>query len=292
MIKSMTGFGRCEIADEKYKITVEMKSVNHRYLEVGIKMPKKLNFFDAGIRNLLKKYVQRGKVDIFITYEDFNENKLNLKYNPELAKEYVDILKQISEQFDLVNDMKSYTIAKMPEVIVAEEATLDDTELWEALSKAIEGACEQFVDTRITEGENLKNDLVEKLDNMLTNVSFIEERGPQIIGEYRERLENKVKELLADKVIDNARIATEVTLFADKICVDEEIVRLKSHIANTRATLIEGGSVGRKLDFIAQEMNREANTILSKINDVEIANRAIELKTDIEKVREQIQNIE
>ena len=292
MIKSMTGFGRCEIADEKYKITVEMKSVNHRYLEVGIKMPKKLNFFDAGIRNLLKKYVQRGKVDIFITYEDFNENKLNLKYNPELAKEYVEILKQISEQFDLVNDMKSYTIAKMPEVIVAEEATLDDTELWEALSKAIEGACEQFVDTRITEGENLKNDLVEKLDNMLTNVSFIEERGPQIIGEYRERLENKVKELLADKVIDNARIATEVTLFADKICVDEEIVRLKSHIANTRATLIEGGSVGRKLDFIAQEMNREANTILSKINDVEIANRAIELKTDIEKVREQIQNIE
>ena len=196
MIKSMTGFGRCEIADEKYKITVEMKSVNHRYLEVGIKMPKKLNFFDAGIRNLLKKYVQRGKVDIFITYEDFNENKLNLKYNPELAKEYVEILKQISEQFDLVNDMKSYTIAKMPEVIVAEEATLDDTELWEALSKAIEGACEQFVDTRITEGENLKNDLVEKLDNMLTNVSFIEERGPQIIGEYRERLENKVKELL------------------------------------------------------------------------------------------------
>ncbi|MBR6696926.1 MAG: YicC family protein [Lachnospiraceae bacterium] len=292
MIKSMTGFGRCEIADEKYKITVEMKSVNHRYLEVGIKMPKKLNFFDAGIRNLLKKYVQRGKVDIFITYEDFNENKLNLKYNPELAKEYVEILKQISEQFDLVNDMKSYTIAKMPEVIVAEEATLDDTELWEALSKAIEGACEQFVDTRITEGENLKNDLVEKLDNMLTNVSFIEERGPQIIGEYRERLENKVKELLADKVIDNARIATEVTLFADKICVDEEIVRLKSHIANTKATLIEGGSVGRKLDFIAQEMNREANTILSKINDVEIANRAIELKTDIEKVREQIQNIE
>ncbi|MBE5964623.1 MAG: YicC family protein [Lachnospira sp.] len=292
MIKSMTGFGRCEIADEKYKITVEMKSVNHRYLEVGIKMPKKLNFFDAGIRNLLKKYVQRGKVDIFITYEDFNENKLNLKYNPELAKEYVEILKQISEQFDLVNDMKSYTIAKMPEVIVAEEATLDDTELWEALSKAIEGACEQFVDTRITEGENLKNDLVEKLDNMLTNVSFIEERGPQIITEYRERLENKVKELLADKVIDNARIATEVTLFADKICVDEEIVRLKSHIANTKATLIEGGSVGRKLDFIAQEMNREANTILSKINDVEIANRAIELKTDIEKVREQIQNIE
>ncbi len=292
MIKSMTGFGRCEVADEKYKITVEMKSVNHRYLETGIKMPKKLNYFEAGIRGLLKKYIQRGKVDIFITYEDYNENKLSLKYNQELAKEYVDIMKQISEQFDLVNDMKSYTIAKMPEVIVAEEATLDDTQLWEGLQKAIEGACEQFVNTRIAEGEHLKNDLIEKLDGMLENVAFIEQRSPQIITEYKNKLENKVRELLSESSIDNARIATEVTIFADKICVDEEIVRLKSHISNTKNTLIEGGSVGRKLDFIAQEMNREANTILSKINDIAIANVAIELKTDIEKVREQIQNIE
>lgn len=292
MIKSMTGFGRYEAADDDRKITVEMKSVNHRYLETGIKMPKKLNFYEAGIRNILKKYISRGKVDIFVTYEDFSENKVCLHYNEDLAGEYMSIFKYMSEQFGIENDIKVSSLAKMPEVITMEDQDGDDETIWHLLEKAVENACQLFVETRVKEGEHLKEDLLDKLDNMLELVNFIEIRSPQIIEEYRDKLEDKVRELLADSSVDEGRIATEVTIFADKICVDEETVRLKSHIENMRATLLEGGSVGRKLDFIAQEMNREANTILSKANDLEVTNCAITLKTEIEKIREQIQNIE
>ncbi len=292
MIKSMTGFGRYEAADEERKITVEMKSVNHRYLETGIKMPKKLNFYEAGIRNILKKYISRGKVDIFITYEDFSEDKVCLHYNEDLAGEYMSIFKYMSEQFGIENDIKVSSLAKMPEVITMEDQDGDDETIWHLLEKAVENACQLFVETRIKEGEHLRDDLLDKLDNMFDLVNFVEIRSPQVIEEYRIKLEDKVRELLADSSIDDGRIATEVTIFADKICVDEETVRLKSHIENMRATLLEGGSVGRKLDFIAQEMNREANTILSKANDLEVTNCAITLKTEIEKVREQIQNIE
>lgn len=292
MIKSMTGFGRCEISENTRKMTVEMKSVNHRYLDVNMKMPKKLNFFDASIRNLLKSYLQRGKVDLFITYEDTAETNFSLKYNQELAGEYLRYLQQMAEQFGLENDIRVSTLSRYPEIFSMEEVQADEEELWMLLEKAIRGACTQFVETRIKEGEALKADLLEKLDGMLENVDYIEKRSPQIIGEYRQKLEDKVKELLEDVHIEESRLATEVTIFADKICVDEETVRLRSHIEHMKATLKEGGAVGRKLDFIAQEMNREANTILSKANDLEVSNHAIDLKTEIEKVREQIQNIE
>lgn len=288
----MTGFGRCEISEGNRKMTVEMKSVNHRYLDVNMKMPKKLNFFDASIRNLLKTYIQRGKVDLFITYEDTAESNFSLKYNQELAGEYLKYLEQMAETFHLENDIRVSTLSRYPEVFTMEETQVDEEELWNLLEKALRGACQQFVETRIKEGENLKKDLLAKLDTMLENVEYISVRSPEIIGEYRKKLEDKVKELLEDTHIEESRIAAEVTIFADKICVDEEIVRLKSHIEHTKMTLEEGGSVGRKLDFIAQEMNREANTILSKANDLEVSNRAIDLKTEIEKVREQIQNIE
>jgi len=292
MIKSMTGFGRYEVAENNRKFTVEMKSVNHRYLDVNLKMPKKLNFFESSIRNELKNYISRGKVDIFITYEDFTENNSTVRYNKELAKEYFDYLNQMASDFGLDNDIRVSSLSKYPDVFTMEEANLDEEELWKSLQKALQGASEMFVETRITEGENLKNDLIEKLDGMLELVDFVATRSPQIIGEYKQKLEDKVKELLAGSAIDESRILTEVTIFADKICVDEEVVRLRSHIETTKKTLVEGGSIGRKLDFIAQEMNREANTILSKANDLEISNHAIELKTEIEKVREQIQNIE
>ena len=292
MIKSMTGFGRCEISEGSKKLTVEMKSVNHRYLDVNMKMPKKLNFFDASIRNLLKNYIQRGKVDLFITYEDTAETNFSLKYNQELAGEYLKYLRQMAEEFGLEDDIRVSTLSRYPEVLSMEEVQTDEEELWILLEKALTGACKQFVDTRIKEGENLKRDLLEKLEHMLVNVDFISRRSPQIISEYRKKLEDKVKELLADSHIEESRLATEVTIFADKICVDEEIVRLRSHIEHTKTTLESGGAEGRKLDFIAQEMNREANTILSKANDLEVSNCAIELKTEIEKVREQIQNIE
>lgn len=292
MIKSMTGFGRCEISEAERKFTVELKGVNHRYLDVNIRMPKKLNFFEASIRNLLKKYAQRGKVDIFITYEDFSENQVSLKYNETLAEEYLKYFKQMEEKFSLENDIRVSTLSRYPEVLTMEEQMIDEEELWNVLKKALEGAFSQFVSTRITEGEALKKDLLAKLDEMLLLVDKVEERSPEIVAEYREKLEMKVNELLADMQIEESRIASEVVLFADKICTDEETVRLRSHIEHMKNTLEETEGIGRKLDFIAQEMNREANTILSKANDLEVSNYAIDLKTGIEKVREQIQNIE
>ena len=258
MIKSMTGFGRCEVQEADRKITVEMKSVNHRYLDVNIKMPKKLNFFEAAMRNELKNYIQRGKVDIFITYEDYTESNVCVKYNKELAAEYLKYLNQMSEEFGLDNDIRVSVLSRYPEIFTMEEQTIDEEALWQLLDRAIKGAAEGFVETRIKEGENLKNDLCEKLDGMLAHVDFITERSPEIIAEYKQKLTDKVKELLEDTKIDESRLLMEVTIFADKVCVDEELVRLRSHIEATKDALIKGGSIGRKLDFIAQEMNREA----------------------------------
>lgn len=292
MIKSMTGFGRCEVTENNRKFTVEMKAVNHRYLDVIIKMPKKLNYFESAIRSGLKNYMSRGKVDLFITYEDLSEGAASVRYNKELAAEYLKYLKQIQQDFGLEDDIRVSVLSKFPDVLTMEEEAGSEEELWKELKKALDGAAEMFVKSRIDEGENLKNDLVEKLDSMLKLVDFIAERGPQIIAEYSQKLREKVKEMLGDNTVDEGRLITEVTIFADKVCVDEEMVRLRSHIETMKNALIEGGSIGRKLDFIAQEMNREANTILSKSNDLEISNCGIELKTEIEKVREQIQNIE
>ena len=293
MIKSMTGFGRCEVAENNRKFTVEIKSVNHRYLDVNIKMPKKLNFFESAIRAELKNYISRGKVDLFISYEDYTENHANIRYNRELAAEYRKYLRQMQEEFGLEDDIRVSTLSRYPEVFTMEEQNVDEGELWKELRKAIQGAAESFVQTRVAEGERLREDLLQKLDGMLGLVDFIAERSPRIVQEYRQKLEERVKDLLGDAQVDESRLLTEVTIFADKVCVDEELVRLgPSHIETTKATLQEGGSIGRKLDFIAQEMNREANTTLSKSNDLEVSNCAIELKTEIEKVREQIQNIE
>lgn len=293
MIKSMTGFGRCEVSEGDRKFTVEMKGVNHRYLDVNIRMPKKLNFFETSIRSLLKKRIQRGKVDLFITYEDLSEGQVSLKYNQGLAEEYLAYFRKMEEQFGLENDIRVSTISKCPEVLTMEEQALDEEELWNGLEKALNGAVDHFIETRALEGKNLKKDILEKLDGMLELVGYIEERSPKIISEYREKLEAKVQELLEDTQIEESRIAAEVVIFADKICTDEELVRLRSHIVHMKETLEASESgIGRKLDFIAQEMNREANTILSKANDLEVSNVGIDLKTEIEKVREQIQNIE
>ena len=293
MLKSMTGFGRCEIATVERKITVELKAVNHRYCDISIKMPKKLGFFEASIRNLLKQYIGRGKVDVFISYEEYTENTACVKYNADIAREYMNCLNQIAKDFGLENDVKVSSLSRYPDVFSLEEQTLDEKELWGAIEEAIKAAAEKFVDTRIVEGENLKKDILAKLSGMVSRVEAIEERSPEIVAEYRKKLTDKVTELLGDTKLDEGVLATELVIFADKICVDEETVRLRSHIKNMEHTLTtEEDNVGRKLDFIAQEMNREANTILSKANDIEVSNIAIELKTEIEKIREQIQNIE
>lgn len=289
----MTGFGRSEMVSEERKIVVEIKAVNHRYCDMNVKLPKKFNYFETSIRTFLKDYIQRGKVDVFITYEDYAEGRVALKYNRELAAEYIKNLNCMAEEFSLpTSDITPTIVGRFPDVFSLEEQSVDQDEIWEHLKGVIADAATKFVDSRIAEGENLKTDLIAKLDEMLKIVAFIEEKSPEIITDYKARLIERVNELAANAQIDEQRIATEVTLFADKVCVDEEIVRLKSHIESTKAILLEGGSVGRKLDFIAQEMNREANTILSKANSLVISDMGINLKTEIEKVREQIQNIE
>lgn len=292
MIKSMTGFGRAELIDEEKKITVEMKSVNHRYLDANMRMPKKFSVFEASIRSLLKEYIQRGKVDVFITCEDYTQSRVSVKYNREIAQQYLEYLQEMSKDFQLDGEINVVSLSRYPEVLTMEEQTEDEDEMWDALESVIRSAAVQFVEARTKEGAELKRDILDKLRNMEEKVELIEKRSPDIIKEYREKLETKVKELLVDTQIEENRIAAEVILYADKICTDEETVRLKSHIKHTKSVLDEKEGIGRKLDFIAQEMNREANTILSKANDLETSNLAIDLKTEIEKIREQIQNIE
>lgn len=293
MIRSMTGFGHGEVSNDKnQKVTVEMKSVNHRYCDISLKLPKKLAMFEANIRNIMKEYASRGKIDIYVSYEDLSETAVSLHYNQAMAEEYMQVFKKMQEDFNIETKITAEALAKYPEVVTIEEVQQDEEIWWELLEAALRQAAEKFVETRTIEGANLKRDLLGKLDQMAADVAFIEERSPQIIAEYRSKLEEKVKEFLEDSTIEENRIAAEVTLYADKIAVDEEIVRLQSHISSMTDVLESDESIGRKLDFMAQEMNREANTILSKSSDVDLADHAIELKTNVEKVREQIQNIE
>ena len=293
MIRSMTGFGHGEVSNDKnQKVTVEMKSVNHRYCDISLKLPKKLAMFEANIRNISKEYASRGKIDIYVSYEDLSETAVSLHYNQAMAEEYMQVFKKMQEDFNIETKITAEALAKYPEVVTIEEVQQDEEVWWELLEAALRQAAEKFVETRTIEGANLKRDLLGKLDQMAADVAFIEERSPQIIAEYRSKLEEKVKEFLEDSTIEENRIAAEVTLYADKIAVDEEIVRLQSHISSMTDVLESDESIGRKLDFMAQEMNREANTILSKSSDVDLADHAIELKTNVEKVREQIQNIE
>ena len=293
MIRSMTGFGHGEVSNDKnQKVTVEMKSVNHRYCDISLKLPKKLAMFEANIRNIMKEYASRGKIDIYVSYEDLSETAVSLHYNQAMAEEYMQVFKKMQEDFNIETKITAEALAKYPEVVTIEEVQQDEEVWWELLEAALRQAAEKFVETRTIEGANLKRDLLGKLDQMAADVTFIEERSPQIIAEYRSKLEEKAKEFLEDSTIDEIWIAAQVSLYADKIAVDEEIVRLQSHISSMTDVLESDESIGRKLDFMAQEMNREANTILSKSSDVDLADHAIELKTNVEKVREQIQNIE
>lgn len=292
MIKSMTGFGRFEKVTDDYKVIVEIKSVNHRYCDINIKMPKKLNMYETAIRTLLKEYIGRGKVDIFITYEDYTSNNLSVKYNPDIAKGYYESIKAMGEDLGISSEINATILSRYPEVITLEEDSIDTDTIYERVESAIRSACEKFVESREIEGANLKKDILLKLDFISECVDYIVRRSPETVAEYREKIYNKVNELLGNTQLDESILATEITLYADKVCVDEEMVRLKSHIDNMRQVLDSAESVGRKLDFIAQELNREANTTLSKSNDIALSNKAIDLKTEIEKIREQIQNIE
>ena len=291
---SMTGFGRSEIITDAYRIQVEFKSVNHRYLDLTIKMPRKFNCHEASIRQLIKEYIERGKTDLYITFDDYSDTSGKLVYSRELAAEYLQYFRQMSEEFGIKDDISAPALGRYPEVLVMEEGSVDEERLWEILEPALRQALERFCESRNREGENLKKDLLDKLASMEKYVAVIEELSPSVVESYRQRLTDKIHETLKDTGLtaDEGRIVTEVTIYSDKVCTDEEMVRLKSHIAAMKEKLCKGGACGRELDFIAQEMNREANTTLSKANSLSIADTAIALKTEIEKVREQVQNIE
>ena len=291
-LKSMTGFGRAEVSNDQYRLSVEVKSVNSRFLDLSIKMPKKFNALEANIRNTVKEYISRGKVDLFITYESFSEKGKALRLDLPLAKEYLESMRTLVNALGVEDNVKVTNLASLPDVLVLSEESEDDDALWESLKPSLTGALERFSETRVMEGENLQKDLLGKLSEMEAIVNRIDERSPEITAAYEARLRAKVSELLEGTGIDEARIVQEVTIYSDKICTDEERVRLHSHIKNMRTKLQNGGLVGRELDFVAQEMNREANTTLSKANDLIVSEDAIGLKTLIEKIREQIQNLE
>ncbi len=292
MACSMTGYGRAEREEGGRKFTVELKSVNNRYLDISIRMPRIFNSFESQIRTELKQYMERGKVDVFIGFEDAEGEGSRVLYNRSLARDYLDHIREIAEEFSLPVTMTAEKLSQYPDVLTIEEEETDESALWGPLQETIDAAAEQFRAARRREGEFLKNDLLGKLSGMEKDVVFLTERAPETVAAYQKELTAKVQELLGDAQMDESRILQEVAVYSDKVCIDEELVRLRSHIEATRQELEKQGSIGRKLDFLAQELNREANTILSKTIDADSSNRAIGLKTEIEKIREQIQNIE
>lgn len=291
-VRSMTGYGRGEHIAEERKFTVEMKSVNHRYNDMTIKLPRSLASLEDKIKKRIMREVFRGKTDVYISFETFSAADVDVKLNEALAAAYIEKLNLLEETFGLISGNKLELAAKFPDVITVEKAQQEEDVIWEALLPALDEAVEKFVAMRTVEGENLKKDILLKGEKIKTLVAEVKERSPLVVVEYQEKLNNRLKELMGGVDIDPQRIATEVAVFADRGCVDEEVTRLESHLVQLKDILEGGGQVGRKLDFLVQEMNRESNTIASKANDIQIVKATIELKSEIEKIREQIQNLE
>lgn len=293
MLKSMTGFGRGEVQYNQKYFLIELKSVNHRYVDINIKMPKSFTYLEENLRQKIKEQIRRGRVDIFITHENLGESDLQVKPDLALAKEYLTALEEIQKQLGVKNDISVSLLAKFPDVIKIEKKEEDEDEIWRCLEEGLTTAIDRLMEMRIEEGYKLKEDLVKRLDKITELIEMIRKRSPEIVQEYRQRLTDRIKEILDEGfTLDDNRVIMEVALFADKSNITEEIVRFKSHIHQFRSTLEEEDSVGRKLDFILQEMNREVNTIGSKANDLTITNFVVDIKSELEKMREQVQNIE
>ena len=292
MIKSMTGFGRAQETVDGMTVTVELKSVNHRYFEFTAKVPRTYGFLEEKLKSFLNARVSRGKMECYVSIENLEESDMEVVVNPSLAKGYVDALRTLSETFGLKEDYSAISIAKFPDVLTLRKAPADEEKIWNAVQTVTELAVERFVTMRETEGEKLRADILSKADTILEHVAFVESRSPQTVREYHEKLRQRMEELLENTQVDEQRLLTEAAIFADKIAVDEETVRLRSHISQLREFLNADEPIGRKLDFLVQEMNRESNTIGSKAQDVEIAKRVIAIKAEVEKIREQVQNIE
>lgn len=292
MVKSMTGYGRGEAVCSGRSIVVEVRSVNNRYLDCNIKLPRIYVFAEEALRARVQQSTTRGKVDVFITMDQATANDVVVKVNEPLAASYVQALKELSVKFSLAYDVSTSYVAQFPDVLLVEKAQEDTDQLTEDLCSVLDLALVQYDAMRSREGQKLEEDILSRLDTLEEKLAFVEERSPQTLAEYRARLTQKMEEVLEDTKIDEARILTEAAVYADRVAVDEETVRLRSHIGQFRSMLQNGGPVGRKLDFLVQEMNRETNTIGSKCNDLEVSNVVVDMKAEIEKIREQIQNLE
>ena len=292
MIKSMTGFCRAVKEIDGYVITVELKSVNHRYFEFSSRIPRQYGFLDEKVKSFVNSKVSRGKVECYITIEALNTDSAQVVVNNTLASAYVTALKEIATTYELKEDFGASTISRFQDVLIVKKAEEDEEKLWMYVKSVADEAVDKFIEMRTIEGVKLKDDIYSRGQYILDCVSFIEERSPQTVKEYNDKLIERVHELIGNTTLDESRIIQEVAIYADKVAVAEETVRLRSHIEQLNSFLESSEPVGRKMDFLVQEINRESNTIGSKANDVDIARKVVDIKSEVEKIRDQIQNIE
>lgn len=292
MIKSMTGYGKSEQTIDSLNVTVEIKSVNHRYFEFSARVPREYGFLEEKLKKYCNSLITRGKVECYVSVEDLEEREMEVNVNKTLAAGYVKALKELSERFGLKDDISAVTLSRYPDVITLHKASEDEERIWNAVKTVAETAVSKFIEMRETEGSKLRGDILSRADYIIECVEFVEGRSPETVREYNEKLKQRMKELLGDAAVDEQRLLNEAAIYADKIAVDEETVRLRSHISQLREFMNSNEAIGRKLDFLVQEINREANTIGSKAQDVDIAKKVIAIKAEVEKIREQVQNIE
>lgn len=292
MIKSMTGYGKSEQTIDSLNVTVEIKSVNHRYFEFSARVPREYGFLEEKLKKYCNSLITRGKVECYVSVEDLEEREMEVNVNETLAAGYVKALKELSERFGLKDDISAVTLSRYPDVITLHKASEDEERIWNAVKTVAETAVSKFIEMRETEGSKLRGDILSRADYIIECVEFIEGRSPETVREYNEKLKQRMKELFGDAAVDEQRLLNEAAIYADKIAVDEETVRLRSHISQLRDFMNSSEAIGRKLDFLVQEINREANTIGSKAQDVDIAKKVIAIKAEVEKIREQVQNIE
>ena len=292
-MKSMAGYGRAKLEKDTREYLVEIRSVNHKYSDITIKTPRNLLYLEDKIRNYVKNFVKRGRVDLYIKLDLIGSEDVNLKFDDKLATQYVNILKEIKEKFDLQDDISVMNVAKFPEIVKCEEKEEDEDLYWSMLKEALDMSMEKLTQMRKEEGEKLAIDTIERCDILANLIDEIEKYSNTVVDEYREKLNNRISEILENpSIIDENRLAQEVAIFADKSSITEEIVRFRSHIEQLRKTVEKNDSIGRKIDFLIQEMNREVNTTGSKSSNINITNLVVEVKSELEKIREQIQNIE
>ena len=292
MVRSMTGFGRDQVAERDLEVTVEIKSVNHRYFEFSSRIPRNYNFLEEKLKSFCQSKISRGKVEVYVSVENTGEASSVVEVNYDLAASYVNAYKELAKKNKIKNDVSVSLLASQNDIFTVKRQVADEETVTNAVMSALDGAVKSFIAMRETEGEKLKNDILSRIDSILERVEFVEARSPETVKQYRKRLEQKIKDLLSAAQVDEQRVITETAIFADKVAVDEETVRLRSHIGQIKELFDSNEAIGRKLDFIVQEMNRETNTIGSKAQDVEILQRVVDIKSDIEKIREQVQNIE